>query len=122
MNDEIIDQILSQKEWKDKLKNTIYFYMKKYPDNLKNYTYVYKPKTLISGGYIKYINKNDQLKGAYIYIKTIKKYNKTELLLKTLEGNYFKILFENNFVFFRKHLTAGDKLKDIFITFIDKNS
>ena len=112
-----IDSIMTQNEWENNINYRISFLMNKYEKQLDKYNYINKKDidNLKLGGYIKYINLNDDLiwGGAlakidknFIYIikdEIINKINKTK-----------------NIIFYKKHITQNDKNREIFISSLEK--
>jgi hypothetical protein len=117
--DNFIDNIITQKEWEDDYNKRFEALTNKYSVELEYYNYIKKEKLnkLKIGGYIKYINTKDELlfggaliniTGEYMYMK------KDDIIIKI---NKFK-----NLIFYRNHRTSTDKLRDIFVTGMEKYS
>ena len=111
-----IDNILSQDEWEYNYNKRLDDLITKYSSQLEKYNYIIKDEidSLIIGGYIKYIDINNNLNWGgvlakidsnYIYLK---KYNE-----------YIKINKFKNIIFYRNHRTKNDKYREIFVTGLD---
>ena len=116
---EFIDNIITQDEWEDEFNKRFELINNKYSIELENYEYINKNKIdkLKIGGYIKYINSNDELLfgGALVKISSDYIYMKKDNII--IKINKFK-----NIIFYRNHRTSTDKIRDIFITSMDKYS
>ena len=116
---EFIDNIITQDEWEDEFNKRFELINNKYSIELENYEYINKNKInkLKIGGYIKYINSKDELLfgGALVKISSDYIYMKKDNII--IKINKFK-----NIIFYRNHRTSTDKIRDIFITSMDKYS
>jgi hypothetical protein len=99
--------------------------IKIYSSELEHYTLIDNVKELYKlplGGYIRYINSDNEIRwgGALIKITLEKKDNITYNYIHILDShkNITKVCFEKNIMFYRNHRTSNDKLKDIFISYI----
>ncbi len=99
--------------------------IKKYSSELENYTIIENVKKLLElkpGGYIRYINNNNEIRwgGAFINVVSEKRNNYNYNYVRIIDPykNITKVCFEKNIMFYRKHRTSDDKLKDIFISYI----
>jgi hypothetical protein len=112
------------------LLNTITFDKDKHYANLQN-EYIEKLNKYIpikstndlffnvkKGGYIKYVTFNNELKTGGIIVKID---NKNDDTIITLKANdiFYKISFNNNYVFYLSHRTSSDKMKDLFLNMVD---
>ena len=70
------------------------------------------------GGYIRYVNMNEEIRwgGILIKIKDEKKITKMKLVLKNSTNNYWNIKFKNFYIFYRKNVSRYDKFRDLFIS------
>ena len=93
---------------------------KKYEIELNDYFYINSDNLdkMLVGGYIRYINVNEELKWGGILIKIIDKSKLTrmKLVLKNTNNNYWYMKFKNYFVFYKNNVSKYDKFKDLFIT------
>lgn len=116
-----IDNIITQNEWKKNKINEFTILKEKYKTELDKYSIIEKKdiNKLKIGGYVRYINLNNELKWGGILIKKIKENNFNFLILKT-NINIIKICFEKNIIFYQNHRTSADKMREIFISYLDK--
>lgn len=127
-DDEIIIQTESEilKEKKNKkilrysnndIQEHVNYLYKKYNDLLKEYEFIDDIKNLNCGGYIRYINLNDELRFGGILLKVIENDDimENKLFVKNTMGNTWYINFKNNYIFFKKHKTKNDKFRNLFI-------
>jgi hypothetical protein len=112
-----IDDIITQEKWENDYNKKFEELINKYNIELENYNYIKKEKinNLKIGGYIKYINTKDELLfgGALVKIDTDYIYMKKDDII--IKINKFK-----NIIFYRNHRTNSDKIREIFITSLDK--
>jgi hypothetical protein len=112
-----IDNIITQEKWENDYNKKFEELINKYNVELENYNYIKKEKinNLKIGGYIKYINTKDELLfgGALVKIDTDYIYMKKDDII--IKINKFK-----NIIFYRNHRTNSDKIREIFISSLDK--
>jgi hypothetical protein len=102
--------------------NTSYInYLKeKYEIELSEYKYISNENIdeLITGGYVRYVNMNEELKWGGILVKKVsqKKLSRMKLVLKNTGNNYWNIKYKNFYIFYRKNFSKYDKFKDLFIS------
>ncbi len=112
-----IDNIISQDEWDNKYNERINFLINKYNKQLEKFNYIIKNEIdlLKPGGYIKFINYNDDLIWAGSLYKIDDNY------IYTIKDNeIIKINKNKNIIFYKNHITPQDKRRDIFLTSLDK--
>lgn len=116
-----IDNIITQNEWKKNKINELTILKEKYKTELDKYSIIEKKdiNKMKIGGYVRYINLDNELKWGGILIKKIKENNFNFLILKT-NINIIKICFEKNIIFYQNHRTSADKMREIFISYLDK--
>ncbi len=116
-----IDSIITETEWKQNKINEINILKEKYKKELDKYNIVEKKdlNKIKIGGYIRYINLDNEIKWGGILVKKIKENDFNFLLLKT-NINIIKICFEKNIIFYQNHRTSSDKMREIFISYLDK--
>lgn len=70
------------------------------------------------GGYIRYVNINDELKWGGILVKIIdpKKITRMKLCMKNTSNNYWNVKFKNNYIFYKNNVSKYDKFKELFIS------
>ena len=104
-----------------KLQRTIEKFEQKYPEELSEYIHIDYHDLLSQveiGGYIRYINLNGELRwgGVLIRIDDIETRD-AKLLLMNTSRKFWQIKFSKNYVFYRKHTTYNDKLRELFISY-----
>lgn len=99
--------------------NHIFYLKTKYEDELKDYEFVdgNNIEKLKCGGYIRYVNLNDELKWGGVLVKLInnKKIESTKLLLKNKSNKLWSIFFYRYYIFYKKNRTRNDKFRELFI-------
>jgi hypothetical protein len=122
-NNLFIDNILTQDDWYKNKMTYIENLSKKYINELNSYICIENVDELDNikiGGYIKYVTFNGELKWGGKLIKKLKLGNLNYLLISNSSNNLFKICFEKNYIFYKKHTTSADKMREIFISHLDK--
>ena len=111
-----IDDIITQDEWEHNYNKRIDDLIKKYNNELAKYNYIIKDEidSLIIGGYIKYIDLNNNLHWGGVLAKI----DKTFIYMKK-DNEYIKINKFKNIIFYRNHRTQNDKTREIFMTGLD---
>ncbi len=114
-----IDNILTQDEWEYNYNKKINKLILKYSNQLDNYNCILKEEIddLKIGGYIKYIDTNDNL----IWGGLLVKIDATFIYMKK-DYNIIKINKYKNVIFYRNHRTQNDKYREIFTTSMEKYS
>ncbi len=112
-----IDSIISQEEWDNNNNERIDFLINKYMNQLNKYNYMIDEEidSMAIGGYIKYINLNDEL----IWAGAL--YKMDDYFIYTIkDNNIIKINKKKNLIFYKKHITSEDKTREIFVSSLDK--
>jgi len=104
-----------------KLQRTIENFEQKYPEELSEYIHIDYNDLLSQveiGGYIRYVNLDGELRwgGVLIKIDDIETRD-AKLLLMNISKKFWQIKFSKNYVFYRKHTTYNDKLRELFISY-----
>jgi hypothetical protein len=104
-----------------KLQRTIEKFEQKYPEELSEYIYIDYNDLLSQvklGGYIRYINLDGELRwgGVLIKIDNIESRD-AKLLLMNTSRKFWEIKFSKNYIFYKKHTTYNDKLRELFISY-----
>ena len=103
-----------------KLKKKEEKWRKKYTEELENYVFIPTKKDLEKyvkiGGYIRYINLNNELKWGGILLRVYQDKNNWKLFLKNTSNKKWNITWDNNYIFYREHRTSSDKLKELFLS------
>jgi hypothetical protein len=112
-----IDSIMTQDEWEENTNIRINYLIEKYNNQLEKYNYIMKDEidNLKLGGYIKYININDDL----IWGGALFKIDKNNIYMKK-DNEIIKINKFKNIIFYKNHITSNDKTREIFLTSLDK--
>ena len=118
---DIINQNYNEEKIEKKLQRTIEDFEIKYEEELSEYIYIDYNDLLSKvqiGGYIRYINLNGELRwgGILIKIEDIESRD-TKLLLMNTSRKFWEIKFSKNYVFYKKHTTYNDKLRELFISY-----
>lgn len=118
-----VDSIITQEQWDKNKTKHINYLKKKYVKELDKYNIIKSTKELNKlkpGGYIRYINNNDELKYGGILCNI--KHDNIIVIVNIVDGykNYYNICFETNYVFYKNHITQEDKTRDLFISYLDK--
>lgn len=117
-----VDSIMTDKQWNDKRMNLINDMMKKFSVELEKYNYIAASdlNKMKLGGYVRYINFNNEIRwgGILIKIYTVDDLNYMTLLSSSMKR--FNICFERNYIFYKKHTTSSDKMRELFISYLTK--
>jgi len=121
--EQLIDNIITIKEWKQNMDSKILFLKNKYSKELEDYKFIYSIKkynNIKKGGYIRYINLNDELRWGGILLKKYQDTNTNNhlMVLCNMEYKRFVISFEKNYIFYKTHKTRDDILRKIFLNSI----
>ena len=112
-----IDSIITQDEWEDNFNKRFELLVNKYTIELEHYEYIKNTdiKNLKKGGYIKYINTNNELYfgGALVNITA-------DYIYMIKDNDIIKINKFKNIIFYRNHRTYIDKVRDVFISSMEK--
>jgi hypothetical protein len=112
-----IDDIMTQDEYEYNYNKRLDDLIVKYSSQLEKYNYIIKDEinSLIIGGYIKYIDINNNLHWGGVLAKIDSNY----IYLKK-DNEYIKINKFKNIIFYRSHRTTNDKYRELFVTGLDK--
>jgi hypothetical protein len=118
----IINDNYDEEKLHEKLNKRIERFEQKYSEELSEYMYIDYSDLLSKvhvGGYIRYVNYNNELRwgGILLEIKDIDTRD-AKLMLKNTSNNIWMIKFSKNYVFYRKHTTYNDKLRELFISYV----
>ena len=118
-----IDSIQTQEDFLKKQEKTVRNYFKIYKEELEDYNYISSIEEFINlknGGYIRYINLNDELKWGGILLKKFKYDDLNMMVLCNSYCKNFNISFDKNVIFYKKHTTQADKTRKLFLSYLDK--
>jgi hypothetical protein len=104
------------------INNNVKKWKEKYKKQLEDYEFVRNTEELYQvkiGGYIRYINLNEKLKWGGILLKVFKDKDRNLMVLGNKDFKRFIVSFERNYIFYKKHKTASDNLRKIFISFLE---
>lgn len=128
--DLIVEQFFPQKNYENEKIDKINKFKLKYKDELKNYNIINTKEELYnlkSAGYIRYFDRDDNLKFGGILLKVFESENenvdmvRTLILLKNSDNIKWTISWENNMIFYKKQTKKGDNLRNLFISLLDNN-
>ena len=117
----IIEKNYDYDKIQEKLNNLIEKFEIRYEKELEDYIYI-DYNDLISkvkyGGYIRYVNLNGELRwgGVLLKINNLES-SDAKLLLMNTSKKIWEIKFSKNYVFYKKHTTYNDKLRELFISY-----
>jgi hypothetical protein len=114
-----IDNILTQDEWEYNYNKRLDKLILKYSNQIETYNYIIKDELddLKIGGYIKYIDTNDNLIWGGLLAKIDDKF-----IYMKKDYNIIKINKYKNIIFYKNHRTQNDKYREIFTTSMEKYS
>jgi hypothetical protein len=117
-----VQQILNSRENinnSEKIKK----YYKKYKKELEEFKYIEDDSYLYNNKklYIKYIDFNNKLHYGGFFYKLEKKNKTTYIYLISSQRKVWYIDFNKNFIFVNKVISNNDKIRNMFINFLDKN-
>ncbi len=109
------------KSWEEDRDLFIEKISKKFYKELEKYIFVDNINDIKLGGYIRYVNSCEELKWGGILKKIIIENDKHYLLLANKYNNITRVCFEYNYCFYRNIVTRSDKLREIFISYLDED-
>lgn len=121
--DKFLNSVKTEKEWKKETKEKVKKWKKKYEKELEDYEFVYTSDELFQlkfGGYIRYINLNNELRWGGIYLKNFMSKDRTMIILANSNMKTFTISFDSNYVFYKKHVRVNDRTRKLFISLLEK--
>ena len=121
--DNIINSLGTDEEFREKHIKKVDNLFTLYQEKLKDYKYVINLDSynkIKVGGYIRYINFDNELKWGGILIKKYHNNNKHILVLQNTNFKRYSITFEYNYIFYKEHKTQSDNLRNIFLSYLDK--
>jgi hypothetical protein len=126
-NEKFIEEFfMSQKEWEIKRDKKIKYFYDKYKEELEDYVFINNidkyNKIVKSGGYIRYFNYDEELRWGGILLKKIMgEFDDLHIMiLMNSTGERTTVSYEKNYIFYKKHTTAADKTRKLFISYLDK--
>jgi len=120
--EKFLNQVSSQKEWEINHKNEIKKLKKKFSVELEDYKYVKNINSLYQlklGGYIRYINFNNELRWGGSLLKVYKDNDRNLMVIANSDFKRSVVSFEKNHIFYKNHVTYADKTRKLFISFLD---
>ena len=127
--DTLVESLFPEDEYKKELENKINNFYLKFKEELDGYNYVSSKEELFnlkSAGYIRYFDKNDNLKYGGLLLKVFESDSdnvdkrRTLILLKNTDNKKWTISWENNMIFYKPQVKKGDNLRNLFISLLDK--
>jgi hypothetical protein len=116
-----IDEYFKHEEWEEDKNKFIDKISNKFYKELEKYIFVENINDIKLGGYIRYVNSYEELKWGGILKKIIFENDKHYLLLANKYNNITRVCFEYNYIFYRNIITRADKLREIFISYLDED-
>lgn len=120
----MIDSIMTQDEWENNKKKYIESLFSKYKTKLADYIWIENLEDydeIKLGGYIRYVNLNGELKWGGILVKKIIKKNGIHIMSLINSANeIFNLSYEKNYIFYKKRTSRNDKIRELFISYLDK--
>lgn len=121
--EKFINEIQTQEEFENKEMKRIEKFYHKYQDELEEYIYVKnlnEYENIKKGGYIRYINFDEEIKWGGILLKKYKYNNINMMHICNSSSKTFNVSFEKNYIFYKKHTTQADKTRKLFLSYLDK--
>jgi hypothetical protein len=121
LND-IMKDMISQEQWDSEQNTYIEKLNKQYSKYLEEYIPIPNKKiynTIKLGGYIRYVNSNDEIKWGGILIKKYKTDGIDYMVLSNTDMKCITVSFYRNTIFYKPHTTASDKNRKLFISYLD---
>lgn len=121
--DNLVDSIITEKEYKKKLEKKIKKWKKKYKKELEDYEFVYNSDEFYQlkiGGYVRYFNLNNKLKWGGILLKVFKQEDRNLMVIGNSSFKRLVVSFDKNYVFYKSHKTTSDINRKLFISFLEK--
>ena len=118
-----VNQTKSQEKWQSELNKKIYKWKSEYEKELEDYIFIESESDLKSiakkGGYIRYFNANDELRYGGFLVNIFEDNEITKITLMNTMGKRWVVSWTRNYIFYKKHTTANDKLRKIFISLLE---
>ena len=121
--DMILSTMKSQKEWIQERNDNIDHLTIVYKAELEDYRPIfdqYDYDNMDLGGYIRYVDSDNEIKWGGILLKKIKKNNIDYMIIANSQMKCITVSFYRNTIFYKKHITASDKNRKLFISYLDK--
>jgi hypothetical protein len=116
-----IDEFYNKDNWERDRDKFIEKISSKFYKELEKYIFVDNINDIKLGGYIRYVNCDEELKWGGILKKIIVENDKHYLLLSNKYKQFTRVAFEYNYIFYRSIVTRADKLREIFISYLDED-
>jgi len=119
----IINSIKTQKQWEDEKNDYINKMYKIYSKELEDYNGITNNKqydNMELGGYVRYIDGDDELKWGGILLKKYKKNDFNYMILANSNMQRINVSYNRNTCFYKKHKTASDNRRQFFMSYLDK--
>lgn len=120
--DNFIDNLFDNNKFEHKKKKKIDLFYEKFKEELEDYNFIDSKhySNIKLGGYIRYIDLNDELRWGGILLKKYKYKDMNMMLLCNSNFKNFSISFDKNVIFYKKHTTQTDKTRKLFLSYLDK--
>ena len=128
--DNIVNSIVKEKDYQEKIFKKVNYFENKYKNELKGYSFVKSLKELYAlkpAGYIRYFNMNDDIRFGGILIRVFENetnddfYKKNLMIIQNSYNKKWIVSWENNIIFYKKQTKKGDNLRNLFITYLDRD-
>ena len=119
----ILSTMKTQEQWIEERNNNIDKLIIVYRTELEEYRPIvdsYDYNNMDVGGYIRYVDSNNEIKWGGILLKKIKKNNIDYMVVANSQMKCITVSFYRNTIFYKKHTTASDKNRKLFISYLDK--
>lgn len=121
-----INNYKTQDQWEDEQYQIVKQLIDENEKELEDYNYVKDLNNynkIKKGGYVRYFNSNYELKWGGVLIKKVidKKKEMTLhlMILMNSNGERNLVSFEKNYIFYKKHMTASDKTRKLFMSYLE---
>ena len=118
-----VNQTKSQEKWQSDLNKKIYKWKSDYEKELEDYEFIQTEKELFKiakkGGYVRYFNSNEELRYGGFLVNIFQDKDIIKLTIMNTMGKRWAISWTRNYIFYKKHTTANDKLRKIFISLLE---
>lgn len=122
---DFVDSIKTQESYKNSLIQKSNKIKEKYSKELEEYQIIDSKESLNKcklGGYIRYINSNEELRYGGTVLKIYKPDGKdvTMILLQNSNNKRWSISWERNTIYYKNQVKKGDKIRSLFISMLDE--
>ena len=119
----LLKEIQTQEEWEDERDIRIENLIKANKKNLEDYNLIKELEdynNIKLGGYVRYIDNDDNIKWGGILLKKYKNNNMDYMIIANSNRKILTVSFHKNIIFYKTHTTSSDKTRKLFISYLDK--